>query len=233
MPMAAKRGFFTLSDEWHCLLEEKHLAMSKFCCDEFPRVQSKVPRVGILHLALKRARHRFFGARDGVRSWVDFQDYTHAAQRGFLELEAFQDWWGSLQGVSGSSRFVLAPRRSSRGFLVQNLDIFEECCHCNVSAFIKVLANKYQLDEDLYVLLAPRSRLCSTDPHTTDPNKLKHNKDLWYYPPVVKYPVDFEGTARGYVPWEDMLNPTAAFQQVLDKQDSKTPTCTYSIMFSC
>src|SRR5882762_3971376 len=146
--MPDKRGFFTLSDEWHHLLEEKHLAMTKFCWDEFPRVQAKVPHVEIPHLALERARHGFFGARDGVHSWADFQDYACAAQCGFLELEAFWDWWGSLQGVSGSSWFVLAPHQSSRGLLVQNLDIFEECCHCNVAAFIKVPAYRYQLDQD-------------------------------------------------------------------------------------
>jgi len=68
-----------------------------------------------------------FGVRDGVHLWADFQDYTHAAHRRFLELEAFQVGCGSLQDVIGSSRFVLVPRRSSQGLLVQNLDIFEEC----------------------------------------------------------------------------------------------------------
>ena len=69
-------------------------------------------------------------------------------------------------------------------------------------------------------------------PRTTDPRKSKHNKDLWHYPPVVKHPVDFKGTARGYVPREDVLNPTAEFQQVLDRRSSKNTPRKYSIMFS-
>jgi len=204
-PMPDKRGFFTLSEEWHHLLEEKHWAISRFCDDAFPKVPAMASHIEIPHQALHRARHGFFGVRDGIHSWADFQDYTHAAQRGFLELEAFWDWWVSLQDVVGSSWFVLVPHRLSRGLLVQNLDIFEECCHCNVATFIEVPANKYELDEDLYVLWAPQSRLCSMTLHTTDPRKSKHNKELWYYPPIIKYLVDFEGAVRGYVPQEDVL----------------------------
>ena len=82
-------------------------------------------------------------------------DYTCAAQWGLLELEAFQDWWVSLQGIIGLSRFVLVPRQSSWGILVPNLEIFEESCRCNVAAFIEVPANQYELNEDSYVLWAP------------------------------------------------------------------------------
>jgi hypothetical protein len=121
--------------------------------------------------------------------------------------------------------FVAAPCRSSWGILVPNMEIFRECCRSNISGFISVRAGEYDLDREKHVHPAPRLRLCSVVPHETDPKKLKHNKPIWYYPPVVNHIGEFEATARGYLPREDKLDPTRTYQSALDKQERALQRC--------
>jgi hypothetical protein len=122
--MPGKNGFHTYAEEWERQLRERYSWASKFCKDVFPKVQRTVPRVVAPQEALQRARDSIFTVIGGVLSWFDFVDYT---QRALLELEAFRDWWSNFIIVKDNI-FVAAPRRSSQGILVPNMEIFRECC---------------------------------------------------------------------------------------------------------
>jgi len=90
----------------------------------------------------------------------------------------------------------------------------------NVAGYYYVNRVSIVLDLSKEVQLSPRSTYCDTRPQHlehADRALLKHNKELWYYPPIVGSLALFESAAHGDIPRDDELNPTLGYKKHLNR----------------
>jgi len=90
----------------------------------------------------------------------------------------------------------------------------------NVAGYYYVHRASIVLDPSKEVRLSPRSTYCDTRPRHlghADRALLKHNKELWYYPPIVASLALFESAAHGDIPRDDELNPMPGYKKHLDR----------------
>ena len=90
----------------------------------------------------------------------------------------------------------------------------------NVMGYYYVDWASIVLDPSKEVRLSPRSTYCDTRPrHPEHANRalLKHNKELWFYPPIVGSLGLFESAVRGDVPRDDELNPMPGYKKHLNR----------------
>ncbi|TFY56059.1 hypothetical protein EVG20_g9079 [Dentipellis fragilis] len=185
----------------------------------FPEVRGHTAYNSIIlpEKAHERLRHCFFQLESGLASWRDIVDAFRHGQRSLLELHAFAEWWKDINQTPDDCR-----RRQSRndgaylrGCTTTDIHVYHAIAQRHVSMFLAVDSIKmaYHLPPNRRVQIIPRFQFCNMYTWSFD----FHTKDLWFYPPYVMNPSDFERSARGYGSQLDTLRPSHAYKNTLAK----------------
>ncbi len=185
----------------------------------FPEVRGHTAYNSIIlpEKAHKRLRHCFFQLESGLASWRDIVDAFRHGQRSLLELHAFAEWWKDINQTPDDCR----RRRSRndgaylRGCTTTDIHVYHAIAQHHVSMFLAVDSIKmaYHLPPNRRVQIIPRFQFCNMYTWSFD----FHTKDLWFYPPYIMNPSDFQRSARGYGSRLHTLRPSHAYKNTLAK----------------